>query len=63
MSDEQTDNQIDAEKETQMQHVLTVALSNLTVVIDQLDSLKDSRVESVLADLTNAKADLQKQIT
>lgn len=63
MSDVTNDNQVDAEKEAQSQHVMTVALSNLTVVIDQLDSLKDSRVESALTSLNAAKADLQKQIT
>lgn len=63
MSDEQNDNQKKAELEAQTQHVMSVALSNLTVVIDQLDSLKDTRVESTLTSLNTAKTDLQKQIT
>lgn len=63
MSDEQNDNQKKAELEAQTQHVMSVALSNLTVVIDQLDSLKDIRVESTLTSLNAAKTDLQKQIT
>lgn len=55
--------QTDAEREAQTQHVMSVALSNLTVVIDQLETLKDTRVESVLEALDTAKADLEKQIS
>ncbi len=62
MSETTNANQTDAEKEAQTQHVMTVALSNLTVVIDQLQTLEDKRVEGVLTDLTNAKSDLEKQI-
>lgn len=52
-----------AEKTKQTQHVLTVAASNLDVVIDQLQSLQDSSVEIVLEALDTAKADLAKLIT
>lgn len=62
MSETTNINQTDPEKEAQTQHVMSTALRNLTVVIDQLQTLEDSRVESVLTDLTNAKADLEKQI-
>lgn len=62
MSDATNPNQNDAEKEKQTQHVMTVALSNLSVVIDQLETLKDDRVATTLEALNSAKVDLQKQI-
>ena len=62
MSDEKTLNQVNDEKEVQTQHVMSVALANLTVVIDQLESLEDPRVEIVLEALDTAKTDLQKQV-
>lgn len=63
MSEPTNANQNDTEKEAQTQHVMTVALSNLSVVIDQLETLKDDRVTATLEALNTAKVDLQKQIT
>ncbi len=62
MSDATNANQKDPEKEAQTQHVMTVALSNLTVVIDQLSTLNDTRVSDTLASLKTAQTSLQKQI-
>lgn len=59
MSDVQTPE----EKEAQTLHVLQVANGNLSVVIDQLESLDDSRVKNVLKTLHTAKPDLDKLIT
>jgi len=50
------------EKEVQTQHVIQTALSNLGVVVDQLKSLSDKRVDGVLEALDTAKTDLEKQI-
>lgn len=62
MSDEHI-TQEQADKEIQTQHVLQVALDNLNVVVDQLESLQDSRVEIVLEALDTAKTDLGKLTT
>lgn len=50
------------ELEKQTQHVLQVALGNLGTVIDQLESLSDSRVEIVLEALDTGRTDLGKLV-
>jgi len=50
------------EKEAQVQHVMQVALDNLNVVIDQLESLQDAKPDIVLEALDTAKTDLGKMV-
>lgn len=68
MSDELTEQQQQEQqeaarqKEAQTQHVFQTAMANLVIVMDQLESTKDERVDSVLESLDAAKADLEHHI-